>query len=292
MSVRIDCVAPVGAVVGEGPVWDERSGTLYWVDIKAPALFATDVGTLETRRWPMPERIGAVGLREGPGLVAALKSGFAFIDLPAGAVGAIANPEPDRPGNRLNDGQVDPLGRFWAGSMDDEEREPTGHLYRLDPDLAVTRFAMGFTVTNGIGWSRDGRTFYFTDTFERRIHAYAFDMAAGKLGAPRLFAEVPAGRGYPDGLTVDAEDHVWGAHWGGGRVTRYRPDGSIERVLEFPAPLTTSCCFGGPGLETLYVTTASIDLDEKARRAAPLSGGLFAVTGLGIHGRPSARFRG
>jgi sugar lactone lactonase YvrE len=292
MSVAIECVAPVGSVVGEGPVWDQRSGTLYWVDIKAPALYATDVAARETRRWPMPERIGAVSLRQGPGLVAALKSGFAFIDLPAGTVRPIADPESDRPGNRFNDGKVDPMGRFWAGSMDDAEREPTGHLYRLDPDLRVTRFEIGFVCTNGIDWSGDGRTLYFTDTFERRIHAYRFERERGSLGARRLFAKVPEGQGYPDGLTVDAEDHVWGAHWGGGRVTRYRPDGSIERVLEFPVPLTSSCCFGGPGLETLYVTTASINLDEEARRKAPLSGGLFAVTGLGVRGRPSVRFRG
>ncbi len=292
MTVSIECIAPVGSVLGEGPVWDDRTQTLYWVDIKAPALFATDVATRQTRRWPMPERIGAVGLREGSGLVAALKTGFAFIDLPAGTARAIVDPEPDRPGNRFNDGKVDPQGRFWAGSMDDEERQGTGHLYRLDPDLSVGRFEIGFVVTNGIDWSIDGRTLYFTDTFQRRIYAYAFDGERGALGERRVFAEVPVDCGYPDGLTVDAEDHVWGAQWGGGCLTRYRPDGSIERVLKFPAPLTTSCCFGGPQLETLYVTTASINLDEAARRAAPLSGGLFAVSGLGVRGRPSSRFRG
>ncbi len=292
MSLAIECVAPAGAVLGEGPVWDERSGTLYWVDIKSPALLATDVAARRTRRWPMPDRIGAVGLREGEGLVAALKSGFAFIDLPTGTVRPIVDPERHLPGNRFNDGKVDPLGRFWAGSMDDAEREPTGHLYRLDPDLSVERIEIGFVCTNGIDWSGDARTLYFTDTFRRRIHAYAFESQGGRLGARRTFAEVPEGQGFPDGLTVDAEDHVWGAHWGGGRVTRYRPDGSIERVLELPVPLTTSCCFGGPDLATLYVTTASINLDQAARDKAPLSGGLFAVTGLGVRGRPSTRFRG
>lgn len=292
MTASIECIAPIGSVLGEGPVWDERTGTLYWVDITAPALYATDVATRQTHRWPMPERIGAIGLRAGPGLVAALKSGFAFIDLPAGTVRQIADPEPDRPGNRFNDGKVDPLGRFWAGSMDDAMREASGHLYRLDPDLSVERFEIGFLVTNGIDWSTDTATLYFTDTDERRIYAYAFEPERGSLSARRVFAEVPADCGYPDGLTVDAEDHVWGAHWGGGRVTRYRPDGSIERVLEFPAPLTTSCCFGGPRLETLYVTTASFNLGDAALRAAPLSGGLFAVTGLGVRGRPSTRFRG
>lgn len=291
MSVAIECLVPAGCMLGEGPVWDERSGTLYWVDIEAPALYALHLATGKTQRWPMPVKIGAIGLREKSGLVGAFRNGFGFIDLGSGKVTAIVDPEADRPGNRFNDGKVDPLGRFWAASMDDAIREPTGHLYRLDPDLSVERFEIGFACTNGIDWSGDGRTLYFVDTTQRRIYAYAFEMAAGRPGGRRLFVELPADQGFPDGLAVDAEDHVWGAHWGGGRLTRYRPDGSVERVVEMPVPLCTSCCFGGADLGTLYVTTASIGLDAAAREDAPLSGGLFAITGLGVRGRPPGRFR-
>jgi xylono-1,5-lactonase len=287
----VACVADAGCVLGEGPVWDGRSRTLYWVDIKNPAVHALDPHSGTTRRWPMPEMIGAVGLRDG-GLVAALKSGFAFIDLGDGRVTAIADPEAHRPGNRFNDGKVDPLGRFWAGSMDDGETAPSGDLYRLGPDLAVERFATGFVVTNGIDWSNDGRTFYFVDSAARRILAYPFDMAGGRLGAPRLFAALSETEGFPDGLTVDADDHVWSAHWNGGRVTRYCPDGTVDRVIAMPVPLCTSCCFGGPDLDTLFVTSASIGLDADARRLAPLSGGVFAVTGLGVRGRPAGIFAG
>jgi sugar lactone lactonase YvrE len=292
MTVEITCVAALGCVLAEGPVWDAASRTLYVVDIKAPALYALDSATRETRRWPMPARIGAIGLRARGGLVAALKTGFAFIDLPSGTVTPISDPEPHLPDNRFNDGKVDALGRFWAGSMDDTEREPSGHLYRLDPDLTVTRFEAGFVVTNGIDWSRDGRTLYFVDTTEHLIHAHAFDMASGTPGTARVFARVPEADGYPDGLTVDAEDHVWSAHWGGARVTRYAPDGSIARVVELPVPRCTSCCFGGPELDTLFVTSASIGLDAAALRQAPLSGGVFAITGLGVRGRPAGRFAG
>jgi sugar lactone lactonase YvrE len=292
VSVAIECIVPAGCVLGEGPVWDDRSGTLYWVDIKAPALHALHFATGKTRRWPMPEMIGAVGLREQAGLVGAFKNGFGFIDLASGRVTGIADPEADRPNNRFNDGKVDPLGRFWASTMDDVEREPSGHLYRLDANLSFQRFEIGFVCTNGIDWSGDGRTLYFVDTTQRRVYAYEFEMTAGRLGKRRLFVELPADQGFPDGLAVDAEDHVWGAHWGGGRLTRYRPDGGVERVIEMPAPLCTSCCFGGADLRTLYVTTASIGLDEAARRAAPLSGGLFAITGLGVRGRLPGRFRG
>jgi sugar lactone lactonase YvrE len=292
MPAEVTCIASAGCVLGEGPVWDPRDRLLYFVDIKNPAVHALDPRSRAQRHWPMPEPIGAVGLRAGSGLVAALRRGLAFIELADGSVRWIAHPEPDRPGNRFNDGKVDPCGRFWAGTMDDGERDPSGHLYRLDPDLSVTRFEIGFIVTNGIDWSNDGRILYLVDSAGRTIHAYGFDMAAGTLGARRLFATLAEDAGYPDGLAVDAEDHVWSAHWGGARVTRYRPDGSVECVIAMPVPLCTSCCFGGAELDTLFVTSACIGLDDAARAAAPLSGGVFAVTGLGVRGRQPARFAG
>jgi sugar lactone lactonase YvrE len=278
--------------LGEGPVWDALAARLYWVDIKAPSVHAWEPATGAHQTWPMPAEVGAIGLRARGGLVAALRTGFAFVELETGLVAPIADPEPDQPQNRFNDGKVDPRGRFWAATMDDATRRPTGHLYRLATDLSVVRFEAGFAVTNGIDWSGDGRTLYFVDTTQRVIYAYEFDMEAGLPGARRVFARLPEEAGYPDGLTVDAEDHVWSAHWGGSRVTRYRPDGSIERVLALPVPLVTSCCFGGAGLTTLFVTSASIGLDDAARRAVPQSGGVFAVHGLGICGRPPGRFLG
>jgi sugar lactone lactonase YvrE len=284
----IACIAPVACVLGEGPVWDGAAQRLYWVDIKNPAVHALVPATGAQRRWPMPAPIGAIGLRARGGLVAALKTGFAFVALDGGTVTPIVDPEADRPGNRFNDGHVDARGRFWAGSMDDGEGRPTGDLYRLDADLTVTRFAAGFAVTNGIEWSTDGTTLYFVDSGQRTIYADAFDMAAGRPGARRVFARLTPEQGYPDGLTVDEEDHVWGAHWDGARITRYRPDGTIARVIPMPVPRPTSCCFGGPDLDTLYVTSAAIGLDG----STPLSGGVFAITGLGVRGRPAPRFAG
>jgi sugar lactone lactonase YvrE len=151
---------------------------------------------------------------------------------------------------------------------------------------------MGFMVTNGPAWSLDGRTFYFTDSAARRIYAFEFDMASGELGARRLFVEQPVDQGYPDGQCVDAEDHLWTAQWDGARVTRYRPDGTVERTISLPAPRVTSCCFGGDNLDTLYVTTALVGMTAAELQAAPLAGGLLAVTGLGVRGLPSARFAG
>jgi sugar lactone lactonase YvrE len=292
VKAAVECVARVACTLGEGPVWDAEDNRLFWVDIKAPALFAMSFATRSVRRWDMPESLGAIGLRARGGLVGAFRSGFAFIDPDTGDVTSIGSVPAHPPGNRFNDGHVDPRGRFWAGTMDDGEQAKTGHLYRLDPDRHIERFEAGFVVTNGIEWSGDGRTLYFVESAQRRIWAYDFDMHAGRPGARRLFAELPPEAGYPDGLTVDEEDHVWSAHWDGGRVTRYRRDGSVERVVSLPVPRTTSCCFGGPDLATLYVTSAKIGLDDAAIGAAPLSGSVFAITGLGVRGRLPRRFLG
>ena len=290
--MAVECVARVACVLGEGPVWDAENNRLFWVDIKAPALFAMGLATRAVRRWDMPEPLGAIGLRAKGGLVGAFRSGFAFIDLETGAVERVGNVTAHPSGNRFNDGHVDPRGRFWAGTMDDAEQAMTGHLYRLDPDRRVEWFETGFVVTNGIEWSEDGRTLYFVESAQRRIWAHDFDMDSGRPGKRRLFAELEPKAGYPDGLTVDAEDHVWSAHWDGARVTRYRPDGSVERVVPLPVPRTTSCCFGGPDLATLFVTSARIGLDDAALGAAPLSGGVFAITGLGVRGRLPHQFLG
>ena len=290
--MRIDCVVPVRSLVGEGPIWDDRAQVVWWVDIKAPALHRYHPATGDTRSWPMPTRLGTVALREQGGLVGAFKNGFALIDPDDGTVTPLTDPEAHLPGNRFNDGHIDAAGRFWAGTMDDAEKDPTGHLYRLDPDGSVAAFEAAFAITNGVDWSLDGRTLYFVDTVGGMIFAYDFDPATGRPGARRLFARVPEAAGHPDGLVVDGEDHVWGAHWGGARLTRYRPDGSIERVVAMPAPQVTSACFGGPGLDILYVTTAAIGLDAATLATYPHAGGLFAISGLGVKGRPSRRFAG
>jgi sugar lactone lactonase YvrE len=291
-KVEIRCIADTRCILGEGPVWDTESGVLWWVDIKAPAIYRCNPRKQSRDRWAAPERIGSLAVRRDGGLLLALKSGFALYDPDKGRLAHLGAPEADLPGNRMNDGKCDPLGRFWAATMDDAESAATGHLYRLDPDHRVTRFDSGFVVPNGLGWSGDGRTMYFTDSVGRTIWAYDFNMAAGRPGARRIFARVPDEDGYPDGLCVDDEDCIWSAHWAGGRVTRYRPDGAIDRVVSLPVPLATSCCFGGAELNVLYVTSASIGLDDAARAEAPLSGGVFAIKGLGVRGLPSSRFGG
>jgi sugar lactone lactonase YvrE len=291
MSIEIACVAPLGCQLGEGPVWDE-AGFLWWIDIKAPALHRYRPEGGEVASWPLPEPVGSIALRRQGGLILALASGFALFDPDTRDLQRLFDPEPERQQNRLNDGKCDARGRFWVGGMDDAEKSPTGDLYRLDPDLELERFEMGFVVTNGPSWSGDGRTFYFTDSVERRIWAFDFDMERGRLGERRLFAELTPEDGHPDGQCVDAEDSLWHACWGGSQIMRRKPDGSLERRVELPVPQVSSCCFGGAALDILFVTSARVGMKPEALDAAPLSGGLFAIRGLGVKGRPMARFAG
>lgn len=289
MSSEPVCVWTARAKLGEGPFWDVRESAVYWVDIKAPAVhrFTPDDGA--RRSWPMPELIGCLARRKRGGFVAGFKTGFAFVDLEKNRIERIGNPEPARPGNRFNDGKCDAQGRFWAGTMDDGERAATGWLYRLDADLKWRRMDGPYICTNGPAFGADGNTLYHTDTVGRTIHA--FDLARGVVSNKRVFVRFAAADGYPDGMTVDAEGCVWVCHWGGWRVTRFAPDGRIERTIAMPAAQVTSCAFGGPGLDTLYITTASIGLDDAALAKQPLAGGLFACK-PGPRGLPAPEFAG
>ena len=251
---EVRCVAAAGAQVGEGPVWDDRARLLWWVDIKGRQLYRFDPASGENRAFAMPERIGCVAPRRQGGLIGAFKTGFKWVDPETGALTPIADPEPHRAGNRFNDGKCDRRGRLLAGTMDDAEVECTGTLYRLDPDLSVHVQCTDVHLSNGLGWSPDDRRLYYTDSLRRTIWVYDYDLATGELDNRRPFAAVPPDAGVPDGLCVDAEGCIWSAHWGGARLTRYAPDGRIERVLKMPVPQPACCAFGGPDWRTLFIT--------------------------------------
>ena len=289
---EVKCLWPAAATLGEGPVWCSREASLYWVDIKAPALHRYRPSDGDTTSWRMPERIGWVVERaNGEGLVAGFKDrGFVFLTPGSMAVEVIGQPEPDYPDNRFNDAKADSAGRIWAGTMDDSEREASGGLYRLDPDLDWQRVDEGYVVTNGPALSPDERTLYHTDTFEGTI--YAFDLSAdGRLSGKRVFAQIPEGDGYPDGMTCDAEGGLWVAHWGGWRISRFKPNGTLDRAIEMPVGQVTSCAFGGENLDRLFVTSAAIGLGAEDLRQQPLAGGLFEVE-TGLTGLPPGQFGG
>lgn len=285
------CVWQADALLGEGPLWCPRDRVLYWVDIKGRAVhrYRPADGLCETTE--TPDEIGCVSLRENGGLIAAFRSGIGFFDLQTQSLEMIADPEAHLPGNRFNDGKCDRRGRLWTGTMDDNAEQATGSLYRLSAGLEMVKVLSGIIVTNGLGWSPDDKTMYFTDSENRTILAFDYDLESGQTANQRVFAEIPEDAGVPDGLTVDSQGFVWGAHWDGWRVTRYDPSGRVERVIEMPVPRPTSCMFGGEDLDKLYVTSASIGLSEEQLAQAPLSGGLFEIDPQ-VRGLPEPRFAG
>jgi sugar lactone lactonase YvrE len=285
----IRCVADVHAVLGEGPVWVAREHALYWLDIKGRMIFRLSDGG-EVSQWPTPFRVGSLAPRAKGGFIAGTDEGIAEIDLADGRMKILFNPEADLPGNRFNDGKVDRSGRFWAGTMDDSERQASGSLYRIDADLRCTRIDEDYRVTNGPAFSPDGTIMYHNDS--ARQVTYAFDLdEAGNASNRRTFIQFGEGDGYPDGMTVDAEGGLWIGFWDGGCLRRFSAEGELTQVLEMPASRPTSCTFGGPNLDRLYVTSASIDLDETALSMQPNAGGLFMVT-PGVQGIAEVPFAG
>ena len=279
------------ALLGEGPVWDERNDTLYWVDIKGRALHAHRPGSKIDRRINLPTEVSAVAPRMGGGLIAATRNGFAFLDPKGGRVNQIEDPEAEFLNNRFNDGTVDNLGNFIAGTMHELETDNTGSVYCLDSQGVVKPLFGGYIVCNGPAFSPDGCTLYFSNSSDREILAFPYDAGIREVGKPRLFTKITEASGYPDGLAVDLDGCVWCAHWDGWGVSRFSPSGDFLQFFELPIPRVTSCAFGGSDYEQLYITTASWGLNSAQMREAPLSGSLFVVT-PGVKGMPSRAFLG
>lgn len=271
----VRCVADVHAVLGEGPVWVEAEASLYWVDIKGRKIFRLGEDG-ERQEWPTPFRVGVLAPRAGGGFIAGTDEGIAAIDLDSGRFGIIANPEESLPGNRFNDGKVDRSGRFWAGTMDDNERQDTGTLYRIGPDLAWTAMDGGYRVTNGPAFSPDARRMYENDSARRVTYVFELDEDGNALDR-RTLIQFENGDGFPDGMTVDSVGCLWIAFWDGGCIRRFSPDGEPLQTVEMPVARPTSCTFGGRELDRLYITSASTGLDETDLRLQPNAGGLFML---------------
>jgi sugar lactone lactonase YvrE len=291
MKPAVDCVVRSQDELGECTVWDDRKHLLWWVDIRAPALKSYDPANGVVHALALNEVIGSFGLTQRDGMVAGMKSGLYRLDPHSGVVELIAAPEKDRPQNRFNDGRCDRAGRFWAGTMADGPRAPAGALYRLAPDGTCASVREGITVPNSIAWSPDDRTMYFADTHVGLLWAYDFDLERGTLRNERVFADCNSHPGRPDGSCVDADGCLWNAEYGGGRIVRYRPDGTIDQVVELPVSNVTCCCFGGEQLDTLYISTARQRMNEEQLAREPLAGGLFACR-PGARGIVEARYGG
>ncbi|MCZ7565622.1 MAG: SMP-30/gluconolactonase/LRE family protein [Burkholderiales bacterium] len=297
-SLNIECVVDARAEVAESPVWSVDEQVLYWADIygggRGGRLNRYDPASGANTHWQFDAPLGSFGLRTAGGMVLALQSGFHRFDPAANALARIAQPEPERPNNRLNDGRCDRAGRFWCGSMRDpaDPAQPTGTLHRLDPDGTSTPMLDGLFVTNGLAFGPDDRTLYVSDSIAsvRTIWAFDFDLGAGTIANRRVFVDTHGMDGRPDGAAVDADGCYWMAANDGWALARFTPRGRLDRTIRVPVAKPAMLAFGGRDLRTIFVTS----IRPKGRDLAdqPQAGGVFAVEGAGIQGLPEPMFGG
>ncbi|RUR74436.1 SMP-30/gluconolactonase/LRE family protein [Chlorogloeopsis fritschii PCC 9212] len=286
---KLNNILTARARLGECPVWDSTHKLLYWVDIYNHRVNQFNSVTEQNIFFDVGDVVGSVALAGANRLIMALRHGLAFLDTQSGEVTPIIQVEADMPDNRLNDGKCDPQGRFWFGSMCPGKTQ--GSLYRYDPDGSLHLMETGLTISNGLGWSPDQKTFYLADSDQQRIYAYNFDAQTGNLSDRRIFLDLTSESFYPDGLTVDSEGHIWVAMWDGWCVIRFNPQGEEIGRIPLPVQRPSCCTFGGEDLQTLYITTASVGLSEKEIEKSFYSGDLFALP-TEITGLPTYDFLG
>ncbi len=277
--------------LGEGLLWSDREDAIYWTDILGRKLWRLALADGDITGWDFPEMIGWIVEREGGGYIAGLQSGFHRLGLDPFGLEAIADPEPEHPGNRLNDAKVDSRGRIWAGTMPVAAGPPsqwpaTGGLHCLAADGRVSRHDSGLTIANGPAFSPDGATLYHTDSARGTVYRFAI-AADGSLGPRAVYRIFDAGDGAPDGMTCDRDGGLWIAFYGGSKVARFRPDGSFDRAIALPTPQITNVTFAGRNLDRMFVTSAG-----DGRPNDRLAGRLFEVDPGGAIGLPSHQFAG
>ena len=291
MAKIAEPILAANAVLGEGSLWDHRRNCLYWVDILERKVNVFDPATGANRVLKVDQDVGTVVADAAGNLMLALRDGFARLDFGSGEVVMIAEQKAE--GIRFNDGKCDPAGRFWAGTMAYDMTEGAAALYCLDTDLTVRRVIDHVTISNGLVWTSDTKRFYYIDTPTFEVAAFDYDVDTGNISNRRAAIQIDSDLGSPDGMAIDEEDMLWIAHWGGGKVTRWNPKtGKLLETINVPhASLVTSCAFGGPDLDELFITTATVDLNEKQRSSQTLAGSIFRVR-LDVKGVPAFCFKG
>jgi sugar lactone lactonase YvrE len=292
-SIQIEVATHAKAILGEGAIWDSKQKLLYWVDIMKGMLHSYNPATGQNSSIHVGQFISTVVPKQNGELMITLKNGFAGFVPSTGEVTLISNPEADLPGNRFNDGKCDPAGRFWAGTMALDQQKEAGNLYCLFPDFTVQKMIDKVTISNGLVWTADHSTFYYIDTPTSEVAAYDYDVISGKISNRRVAISIPKAEGSPDGMTIDAEDMLWIAHYGGGQVCRWNPKtGKKMQSIKLPVSQPTSCAFGGDNLDELYVTTCRENMKDEQLLQEPLAGALFKCTNLLVKGVPAFVFKG
>ena len=272
------------ATLGEGPAWDARTQTLYWVDVLEKRIYAGSRLFLQ-----LDELVSCLAPRKEGGLVIAQRFGFWTFDPDTNKLFTLASPKGEPSNNRFNDGKCDPRGRFVAGTMDHNEQETSGSLYSLSPEGRLKKLLKDVRISNGLAWSPDCRTMYFIDTPTREVRAFEYDIETGQIANPRVLIHFEETFGWPDGMTTDTDGNLWIAMWGGARVTQWSPRGVLMEQFGIPALNPTSCVFGGPDMNELYITTARVGMDAAALKKYPQAGGVFRME-TNVTGMPTFEF--
>lgn len=284
MAVEVQVAEAAQAELGEGPAWDAAGGCLHWVDIPAGTIHRHRPGHGGEVVASFDTTVAAALPRVGGGLVVAAGSGIAFVD----SDGHLDWQATTAVGDRMNEAKCDPAGRLYAGTMS-FERRPEAALFRLEDDRTLTPVLTGVRLSNGMDWSPAGDRFYYVDTPTRRVEVFDYDLASGEPSGRRLFADIGDMAGNPDGLTVDDEGGVWVVLARGSSVRRFAPDGRLDEVIDLPVTRATSCAFGGPAGDELYITTGRFDLTPAELDAQPWAGSLL-VCRPGVTGHPITPF--
>ncbi len=282
--LKPDMILPAQASLGEGPLWDVQQQCLYWVDINQHQVYRFDPATRTQKHWDVGDVVGCVVLTQSDRLLMAQRNGLTLLDTTTGKIEPICAIEADLPNNRFNDGKCDPKGRFWFGSLSSDRG--AANLYRYDPDGSLHQMETGLTISNGLGWSPDQRTFYLTDSAAGIIYAYEFEIETGQLGDRHILVNFSQESYCPDGLTIDQQGCLWSALWDGNSVIQFDPQGQELQQISLPILRPTSCVFGGTDLTTIYITSATCDTGQPH---SPSDGNIFAVS-TQIAGLPSDRF--
>ena len=274
------------ATLGESPAWDAKTQTLYWVDVLERTIYAGARRILQ-----LDDYVGCLAPRQGGGLILARGRSFHLLMPNMKTVRKLPSPRSQPLHNRFNDGKCDPRGRFLAGTMDHNEKEDSGTLYSLSAGGQARKLLTHVRISNGLAWSPDSKTMYFIDTPTRQVMAFDYDPDAGTLMNGRVIIRFDKSFGWPDGMTSDTDGNLWIAMWGGARVSQWAPDGTLLAQFGVEAMNVTSCVFGGPNMNELFITTALKGTDTASFRRFPHAGGVFRME-THVTGMPTYEFAG
>lgn len=291
-ALQIEVVGEHKCLLAEGPVWDAKRQVICWIDILNGKIHEYSRQHKSHNIISVHQMIGLLAICDNGNFIVALQNGFAFVERSSGEIKMIADPEDTLPNNRFNDGKCDPAGRFWAGTMSLSEDKGAGSLYMLDRDLKCSKKISKVTISNGMSWSSDHKTFYYIDTPTHEVVAYDYDELTGEISNRRVIIQINEHDGFPDGMTIDNEGMLWIAHWNGWQVTRWNPNtGEKLHTIKIPVAKVTSCTFGGKDLDSLFITTAKVELTVGEQKQQPLAGSLFVIDHCGYRGVPTVEFK-